>query len=117
MVNYFPLLQRWTTASQKEKNRFINCMSQLLGYKCELTIIVNSKYDACIDIALPNGKHEDFVFMMNTKGSIGTMDVKDSSDDEDDSHINTNHPIARRYNSEQGVGEYVSEDETEDYER
>jgi hypothetical protein len=91
-------------------------MSQLLGYKCELTIIVNSKYDACIDITLPNGKHEDFVFMMNTKGSIGTMGVKDySSDDEDDSHINTNHPIARRYNFEQGVGEYVSEDETEDY--
>jgi hypothetical protein len=88
-------------------------MSQLLGYKCELTIIVNSKYDACIDIALPNGKHEDFVFMMNTKGSIGTMDVEDYSSD--DSHINTNHPIARRYNSEQGVGEYVSEDETEDY--
>jgi hypothetical protein len=91
-------------------------MSQLLGYKCELTIIVHSKYEACIDIALPNGQPNDFVFMMNTKGSIGTMDVTDSSDDEDDSHINTNHPIARRYNSEQGVGEYVSEDETEDYE-
>ena len=70
----------------------------------------------CIHIDLPCGHSNDFVFLMNTKGSIGTMDVEDSSGDEDDSLTNTNHPIVRRYNSEQGVGEYVSEDEIEDYE-
>jgi hypothetical protein len=100
-------------------------MSQLLGYKCELKIIVFSKYCVCIHIDLPSGQPNDFVFLMNTKGSIGimntkgsigTMDMEDSSGDEDDSLTTTNHPIVRRYNSEQGVGEYVSEDEIEDYE-
>jgi hypothetical protein len=70
----------------------------------------------CIHIDLPSGQPNDFVFLMNTKGSIGTMSVEGSLDDEDDSPSITNHPIARRYNSEQGVGEYVSEDETDDYE-
>jgi len=91
-------------------------MSQLLGYKCELKIIVFSKYCMCIHIALPSGQSNDFVFLMNTKGSIGIMSLKNPPRDEDDSPTNTNHPIACRYNYEQGVGEYVSEDETEDYE-
>jgi len=91
-------------------------MIQLLGYKCELKIIELAKYCMCIHIDLPSGQPNDFVFLMNTKGSLATMSVEGSSGDEDAGITTTNHPIARRYNSEQGVGEYVSEDETEDYE-
>jgi hypothetical protein len=104
MVNYFPLLSRWDSASDDERTAFKEVVRGIVGYDCKVACEPN---DGVIDIyvlSIATGKVKD-TLVMSSNGGLAVVTEEDEV---------TSSPACDAFNTANDV-EYDSDESSEEY--